>query len=94
LASTVFQRVVAIDPDFPFVDTHLGRALTFCRQTDGGVTLLAGLDGRHLGRFKHPLAQRAFLAQAYVMTGQRVEAESLAAAHGDSAAAWRLFMPP
>ncbi len=84
-AIDTFQRVRAVDPDFPFVESWLGRALTFARKLAEAVVMLEKLDGHNLGRFKAPRARRApWLAQAYVMTGRRAEAEALAAEHEDS----------
>jgi TolB-like protein/Flp pilus assembly protein TadD len=67
-AIDILQRVRAADPDFPFVDTFLARALTF-----------AGRPAEALPLFGK--GYRPWSAHAYVMTGQRVEAEALAASN-------------
>jgi tetratricopeptide (TPR) repeat protein len=79
-AIDAFNRVRAVDPDFPFVNTHLFRSLIFAGKPAEALPLLEPLDGRHLGRFKG-WSQHAWLAQAYVSTGRRAEAEALAGEH-------------
>ncbi len=67
------QRVRAVDPDFPFADLFLARALTF-----------AGRLPRHypVGAAKRRTGLAAFwMAYAYVMAGRRAEVERIAAAH-------------
>jgi Tetratricopeptide repeat len=77
--------VRAVESDFPFVETWLGRALTFAGRLPEALPMLEGTDGRHLGRFKRPRPRRSpWLAQAYVMTGRRAEAATLAAEFADS----------
>ena len=84
-AIDTFQRVRAVEPDFPFVENFLGRALTFAGRLAEAVPMLEKLDGHHLGRVKAPQVRRApWLAQAYVMTGRRAEAETMVAEAGDS----------
>ncbi len=84
-AVDTFQRVRAIEPDFPFVATWLGRALTFAGRLGEAVPMLERTDGRHLGGFKDRQARRSpWLAKAYVLTGRRAEAVPLAAAHENS----------
>jgi tetratricopeptide (TPR) repeat protein len=63
-AIVTLRRVSEAEPDFPFVQTYLARALIF---TGSVVEAL-------------PRLEQAFpwLAQAYVMTGRRTEAEKLA----------------
>jgi TolB-like protein len=62
-----FQRVRAVEPDFPFVGTFLARALTFAGRPSEAF---AFVDKSHWA-----------IAHAYVMTGQRVEAEALASSN-------------
>ncbi len=84
-AIDTFQRVRAVEPDFPFVESWLGRALTLAGRLAEAVPMLEKLDGHNLGRFKAPQARRApWLARAYVMTGRRAEAETLVVGHEDS----------
>jgi TolB-like protein/DNA-binding winged helix-turn-helix (wHTH) protein/Tfp pilus assembly protein PilF len=74
------ERVRRIDATFPFVEIHLARALTFAGRPAEALSLLERLDGRHLGRFKAAETRRPpWLANAYVMTGRRAEAEALVA---------------
>jgi tetratricopeptide (TPR) repeat protein len=61
-AADTFQRVRAVDHDFPFVNSFLGRALTF---------------GGRPGEALPLLNDTPFAAYAYVMTGRRAEAEEL-----------------
>lgn len=63
-AIETLQRVRAADPDFPFVNGHLARALTFAGRPAEALAL-AG--------------ESPWAAHPYVMTGRRVEAEKLAA---------------
>ncbi len=86
-AVATLQHVHTVEPDFPFVGSWLGRALTFAGKPAEALPILEKLDGHNLGRFKAPHARRApWLAQAYVMTGRRAEAEALGAEHDDSPA--------
>ena len=83
-----FQRVYRVDSDFPFVEMWLGRALTFGGRPVEGLAALEKLDGRNLGRFKAAGARRPpWLAEAYVRTGRRKEAEDLAAQNESVASA-------
>ena len=66
-AIDTLQRVRVADPDFPFVDTFLARALTFA--------------GRPAEAFPPVEKSHWSMAHAYVMTGRRVEAEALAASN-------------
>ena len=84
-AIETLQRVREVEPDFPFVENFLGRALTFAGRLAEAVPVLESLDGHHLGRVKAPKARRApWLAQAYVMSGRRAEAETMIAEHAGS----------
>jgi eukaryotic-like serine/threonine-protein kinase len=75
-----FRHVLAVDPKFPFVASFLGRALTQAGRLQEAVATLEGTDGRNLGGFKAPQARRSpWLAQAYVLTGRRAEAVTIAA---------------
>jgi len=84
-AIDTFQRVVEVEPDFPFAKSYLARALMFGGRPAEALPLLEKLDGRNLGRFKAPQPRRSpWLAQAYVMTGRRAEAVTLAVEHNES----------
>jgi serine/threonine-protein kinase len=79
-AIDTLQRLRAAHPDFPFVGTQLGRALTFAGRLPEALAVMEGLDGRHLGPFKATQARRGpWLALAYVRAGRRADAEALAA---------------
>ena len=64
-AIDTFERVSEIEPDFPFVQPYLARALMWAGRVEEGLRLLEPGD--------------VSLAYAYVMTGRRAEAEKLAA---------------
>jgi TolB-like protein/Tfp pilus assembly protein PilF len=68
-----FERIRAIDPDFPYVEIPLARALTFAGRPAEALRLLepkkAGVGYQH------------WMAHAYVMVGRRAEVERLAATH-------------
>jgi TolB-like protein/tRNA A-37 threonylcarbamoyl transferase component Bud32 len=64
-AIDTFQRVLRVDPHFPFVQTYLARALIYDGKVAQALPLLPQIGPWH--------------AQAYVMTGRRGEAEKLAA---------------
>jgi tetratricopeptide (TPR) repeat protein len=65
------QRIRSIDPEFPFADGFLGRALTFAGRSSEAIPLL-----QHTGE-----GGEQFLALAYVLAGRRAEAEKLATVH-------------
>jgi serine/threonine-protein kinase len=79
-AINTLQCVRAVEPDFPFADTHLARALMFAGRPAEALSLFERLEGRQVGRF---LARPPRLALAYVMLGRRAEVETLAAEHQD-----------
>jgi hypothetical protein len=84
-AIDTLQGVVAVDRDFPFAELYLASA-DVRRQADQALPPLERIDGRDLGRFKAPRTRRTvWLAQPYVLTGRRAEAETLAVEHEDSA---------
>jgi serine/threonine-protein kinase len=64
-AVETFHRVSEAEPDFPFVRAYLAKALIFAGRAPAAIPLL------------NPGAP--WLAQAYLMTGRRAEAEQLAA---------------
>lgn len=83
-AIEAFKRVRAVDPEFPFADTHLFRSLIFAGRSAEAMPLLERLDGRNLGRFNALHSQNAWAAQGYVKTGRRSEAEAMAEGHDGS----------
>jgi TolB-like protein/Flp pilus assembly protein TadD len=74
-AINTLQRIRALDPDFPWIDWLLARALTF-----------AGRPAEALAVYQEPSGMppgTEWDAHAYVMAGRRDEAERLAARHQD-----------
>ena len=72
-AINTLQRIRAVDPDFPWIDWLLGRALTF-----------AGRPAEALAVYEEPSGTppgTEWDALAYVMAGRRDEAERLAVKH-------------
>jgi len=67
------EHVRAVDPEFPYVDLHLARALTFAGR-------LAEALPRWEVRKTEPGWQH-WMAYAYVIAGRRAEVERMAAAH-------------
>jgi tetratricopeptide (TPR) repeat protein len=67
------EHVRMVDPDFPYVDLHLARALTFAGR-------LAEALPRWEIRKTEPGWQH-WMAYAYVIAGRRAEVERMAAAH-------------
>jgi tetratricopeptide (TPR) repeat protein len=66
------QRVRAVDPDFPFADLFLARALTFAGRLPEALRLWDTWKGEP--------GRQVWMAQAYVMAGRRAEVERMAAA--------------
>ena len=101
-AIDTFQRVLAVDPDFPYVENNYARALMYAGRLGEAVPLLEKADSRYrylrrqeqIGRSGREeigrrvaagkIRQNPWLALAYVRTGRRAEAETLAEQHGDS----------
>jgi tetratricopeptide (TPR) repeat protein len=83
-AVATFRRVESVEPRFPHLLAYYGRALTYAGRPYEALAVLERIDGRHLGRLQG-LAQRPqWLAQAYVLTGNRPNAEALIAQNQDS----------
>ena len=66
------ERVRAVDPDFPFADLFLARALTFAGRLPEALRLWERLKAETRPHF--------WMAHAYVMAGRRAEVEKIAAA--------------
>ena len=66
------QRVRAVDPDFPFADLFLARALTFAGRLPEALRLWETRKAEPRPQF--------WMAHAYVMAGRRAEVEKMAAA--------------
>jgi eukaryotic-like serine/threonine-protein kinase len=73
-AIATFERIRGEDPDFPFVETFLGRAMVFAGRMSEGIALLEASEAK--GR---PGASAGYLAHAYVRAGRRADAMRLAA---------------
>jgi serine/threonine-protein kinase len=72
-AVATFRRILALDPEFPFVrPVHLPRALMWAGQVEEAIRLME--DPRAAG-------SPAYLAHAYILAGRRADAERLAAAN-------------
>jgi serine/threonine-protein kinase len=67
------QRVRTVDPDFPFADLLLARALTFAGRLAEALPLWETRKDQPGWQF--------WMATAYVMAGRRAEVETMAAAH-------------
>jgi TolB-like protein/predicted Ser/Thr protein kinase len=77
-AIDTLQRIRKVDPDFPFVDEFLGRALTLAGRPADALPVFERSD-QLMGRPR----RNPGLALAYVLSGSRAEAEALAAEHED-----------
>jgi len=77
-AIDTLQRVREVDPDFPFVDEALARALTLASRPVDALPFFERSD-QLFGRPR----RNPRLALAYVLLGRRAEAEALAAEHED-----------
>ncbi len=75
-AIDTLQRVRAIEPDLPFVESYLARALMFAGRLAEAIPLLENPQNPHIDEL-----QRTYLAHAYVMAGRYADAEKLAAEH-------------
>ena len=71
------QWVLQQDPDFPFVDAQLGRALILSGRRDDALPIFSGKP-------EHSV----FLGYLYAITGRRDEAEALAAGFGPARQFW------
>jgi serine/threonine-protein kinase len=71
------QWVLQQDPDFPFVDAQLGRALILSGRPDDALPIFSGKP-------EHSV----FLGYLYAITGRRDEAEALAAGFGPARQFW------
>ncbi len=79
-AITTFERVRAVDSEFPFSKLDLARALMFGGRLTEAISLFESLEkaGSRLPRRLTP----HYLAYAYVMAGRREEAQKLAPTKG------------
>jgi len=79
-AIDTFQRVRAVDPTFAFVDDFIARALMYAGRLSEAIPMLEKRDSRYVGA-PGRVRRNPWLARAYVMTGRRAEAETLAEEH-------------
>jgi tetratricopeptide (TPR) repeat protein len=77
-AIDTLQRVRAVEPDFPFVDINLARALVFAGRPAEALAVFERID-RLSGRPRRV----PDMALAFVALGRRAEAEELAVEHSD-----------
>jgi serine/threonine-protein kinase len=85
-AVTTLERVRAVEPDFPFADTDLARALMFAGRPAEALPVFETMDSYQVGGFvagDPRLRRPPRMVLAYVMLGLRAEAEQLAAEHED-----------
>ncbi len=76
-AIDTFQRVRAVEPDFPYVDNFLARALVFAGRPAEALPVFERVKQQSAPRRLGPPR----LVLAYVALGRRAEAEALAAEH-------------
>jgi tetratricopeptide (TPR) repeat protein len=71
-AIDLLKRVRAVDPDLPFADMWLGRALVFRGRIDEALGIYDVMEAQ-----RHPVPH--YRAYAYVRGGRRADAQRLAA---------------
>jgi hypothetical protein len=76
-AIATFERLRAVDPEFPFTRMFLGRALIFAGRVDEALSLVE--ERKKAGK---PFLPLHFLAHAHVMAGRREDAQKLAPTKG------------
>jgi serine/threonine-protein kinase len=82
-AVSAFERVRAIESDFPFLGTLLGRALVFAERPTEALSVFERTEPhRPRGPHQKPRANPRMVL-AYLGLGMRAEAEALAAEHAD-----------
>jgi len=81
-AIDTLQRVRTVEPDFPFVDNFLARALVFAGRPADALLVYERTE-QQSGRPRRPPR----LVLAYVALGRRAEAEALAGEHKDASPA-------
>jgi eukaryotic-like serine/threonine-protein kinase len=79
-----YKRARELDADMPYVDQHLGRALTFAGRLPEALSLWESrMDPYGKGYYKDSLGGQPWIAAAYVMAGRRAEVERWAAVHDE-----------
>jgi tetratricopeptide (TPR) repeat protein len=76
-----FTRARALDPNLPWVDQHMGRALTFAGRFSEALSFWASTTGG-MAYWNAPGGQ-AWMSLAYVMAGRRAEVEQWAEEHDE-----------
>ena len=85
-AVSTFEHVRAIEPDFPFTDEFLARALVFAGRPAEALSVFERTKPNRPPRPPRRPRGNPRKVLAYVALGLRAEAEALAAAHVDDAA--------
>jgi TolB-like protein/Tfp pilus assembly protein PilF len=79
-----YKRARELDADMPYVDQHLGRALTFAGRSSEALSLWeTRMDPYGKGFYKDSLGGQPWIAAAWVMAGRRAEVERWAAVHDE-----------
>ena len=77
-----YTRALALDPNLPYINQHLGRALTFAGRFSEALSFWeTKMDPSGKVRYKESLGTQGWMAAAYVMAGRRAEVEQWAAVH-------------
>ena len=78
-----FTRASALDPNLPFLDQHLVRALTFAGRLSEALSFWETKIDPNTGKVysKDSPGWQPWIAAAYVMAGRRAEVEQWAAVH-------------
>jgi TolB-like protein/Tfp pilus assembly protein PilF len=83
-AVTTFERVRAIEPDFPFADTFHARALVFAGRPAEALSVFERTESHRPPTPPRRRRRTPRIVLAYVGLGMRAEAEALAAEHMDA----------
>jgi serine/threonine-protein kinase len=79
-----YKRAHELDANMPYVDQHLGRALTFAGRLPEALSLWESrMDPYGKGYYKDSLGGQPWIAAAYVMAGRKAEVERWAAVHDE-----------
>jgi tetratricopeptide (TPR) repeat protein len=77
-----YTRARALDPNLPYFDQHLGRALTFAGRYSEALALWdVKRDASGTGYWKDGAGSQGWISAAYVMAGRRAEVERFAETH-------------
>jgi TolB-like protein len=79
-----FTRARVLDPDLPFLNQHIGRALTFAGRIPEALAFWDELeDPMGRGYYKDQPGAQPWIALAYVKAGRRAEVERMAQVHDE-----------